>query len=146
MAIGYILARSRRIECSKANLVHTPKFKAKAGPSNLVNRAAYNTTMAISTLTKLEAKRILRRGDGILTMPACRRRERLFGQTGATGRTSRPSLGVKLEKIYAINEIEVEDDTALEAFIRMIAGHAHADAVAEAAGRRRCDGGVSALG
>ena len=55
------------------------KFKKKCGPSNLVKKVACRTTMAISTLTKLEAKRYLRRGDGIMTMPACRRRERLFG-------------------------------------------------------------------
>ena len=86
--------------------------------------------MAISTLTKLEARRYLRRGDGIMTMPACRRRERLFGQHSNTGRMSRPSLGVKIEKLFEVADDgpEIEDDTVLAAYIRLIAGHAQADA------------------
>lgn len=89
---------------------------------------------SLKDLTKLEARRYLRRGDGIMTMPACRRRERLFGQIANTGRMTRPLLGVKIEKLFevATDGPEIDDDTCLEAYIRLVAGHAHADA--EAAG------------
>ena len=45
----------------------------------------YSTTMALSTLRKLLGTQYLRRGDGILTTPESRRKERLFGASG-TGR------------------------------------------------------------
>lgn len=74
--------------------------------------------MAISTLKKLIAKRYLQRGDGILSMPERRRRKRLLGQH-ATGRTSRPSLGVKLEKLFGVGAAELNRATrasSLKAF------------------------------
>lgn len=56
--------------------------------------AAYSTTMALSTLRKLLARKDFRRGGGI----EFRRRERLFGASGP-GRSKRLSSGVKLEKL-----------------------------------------------
>ena len=100
---------------------------------NLITRKSYSTTMAISTLKKLIGKRYLQCGDGILSMPACRRRQRLFGENG-TGRTSRASLGVKIEKLMESSPEEDSEDSCLKAFVRAIAGHAAQDTTAHDAG------------
>ena len=71
------------------------------------------------SLTKLIGKRYLQRGDGILRTPACRRRERLFGKR-ATGRTSRPSLGVKIEDLMRSSPEDDPNDTCLKAFVREV--------------------------
>ena len=49
--------------------------------------------------------------------------DRLFG-SAATGRTSRKSLGVKLEHWFDGDEYEVEQDSCLKAYVRLIAGRA----------------------
>ena len=64
------------------------------GPANLIITKGYTATMALSTLKHLLAAKYLRRGDGIISTPASRRKERLFGVTGA-GRTRRVSTGKK---------------------------------------------------
>ena len=86
--------------------------------------------MALSTLNKLLATQYLRRGDGIVSLPASRRKERLFGVSGA-GRTSAQSTGVKIEKLGV--DYDPKEDTVLKAFVRLLAARAQAEAEAEAA-------------
>ena len=125
---------SRRLELSSSGSTFTPTGRGREGPANLIKTKGYSTTMALSTLRKLIAKRYLQRGDGIISMPACRRRERLFG-AAATGRTSRKSLGVKQEKwltaMLEAAEYRVEDDSCVKAFVRLIAASAATQDAAE---------------
>ena len=65
--------------------VRRPMRGVSHGPEQLVKSKGYSTTMALSTLRKLLATQYLRRGDGVLTTPDARRKERLFG-AGGTGR------------------------------------------------------------
>ena len=88
------------------------------GPEQLVKTKGYSTTMALSTLRKLLATQYLRRGDGILTTPESRRKERLFGASG-TGRLTCGSTGVKLEKLRG-DGYNPRDDTCMAAFIRLL--------------------------
>ena len=88
------------------------------GPEQLVRSKGYSTTMALSTLRKLLSTQYLRRGDGILTTPDARRKERLFG-AGGTGRLTHGSRGVKLEKLRG-NGYDPREDTCIAAFIRLL--------------------------
>ena len=88
------------------------------GPSNLITTSGYSTTVALSTMRNLLGAQTLRRGDGVFSMPASRRNERLFGVTGS-GRTKHLCTGVKLENIG--KDYDPRQDTSLKAFIRLIA-------------------------
>ena len=65
----------------------------------------------------------LRRGDGIMAMPASRRHERLFGKAGP-GRAKLCSAGLKLEARLA--DYEPRKDTCIRAFVRLLAERAKA--------------------
>ena len=93
------------------------------GPANLTSKVKYSTTTAKSTLRNLLGRQQLRRGDGILSMPACRRNERLFGVTGM-GRTKALSHGVKLENLG--KEYDPREDTCVKAYVRFISARAAA--------------------
>ena len=88
------------------------------GPSNLITTSGYSTTVALSTMRNLLGSQTLRRGDGVISMPASRRNERLFGVTGS-GRTKHLCTGVKLENIG--KDYDPRLDTSLKAFVRLIA-------------------------
>ena len=75
--------------------------------------------MALSTLRKLLGQGYLRRGDGVVTMPAARRTARLFGE----GRTKAKRAGAcKIELLGA--EYEPREDTCIRAFVRILASRA----------------------
>ena len=67
------------------------------------------------------ASRTLRRGDGLIEMPASRKNERLFGVTGS-GRSKGFRAGVKLENLG--KDYEPRKDTCLKAFVRLCAERA----------------------
>lgn len=71
------------------------------------------TTMAISTLNNLLALQYLRKGDGTISLPDGRRKERLFGE-GGTGRLTCAG-GVKVEPEY-----DPRADTCINAFVRLL--------------------------
>ena len=96
-----------------------------AGPSNLTAKSQYSTTLAKSTLRTLIGRQQLRRGDGLLSMPASRRNERLFGATG-TGRSKCLSKGIKLENLG--KDYSPREDTCVKACVRMLAVRAAAEA------------------
>ena len=100
----------------------------KQGPAKLTVTKGYNTTQTLSVLNKLLAANMLRRGDGLYSTPASRRKERLFGVTGA-GRTSARRMGVKLERLGA--DYEPRLDTCLKAYVRLLAVRAEAAAAEE---------------
>ena len=77
---------SRRLTMTASGSARAP-LKSKEGPARLVLTKGYSTTMALSTLNKLLAAQVLRSGDGVFSIPESRRKERLFGASGA-GRTS----------------------------------------------------------
>ena len=85
------------------------------GPARLVPTRGYSTTMALSTLKNMLSAQYLRRGDGIFATPASRRAARLFG----TGRLTRGSTGVKLEKLMG-DGYEPALDTCVSAFVRLL--------------------------
>ena len=90
--------------------------------------ACPSVPLAISTLKNLLATQKLRRGDGDLTIPDSRRKERLFGAKGP-GRTYALSTGVKCEKLD--DDYEPSQDSCIKAFVRMLAVSATAAAAAE---------------
>lgn len=106
-----------------------PMCGAHEGPARLVATRGYSTTMAISTLQKLLAAQVLRRGDGAVTTPASRRKERLFGAAGC-GRTSVTAAGVNFEKLGA--DYDPRNDTCMKAFVRLLAARAEEEASAAA--------------
>ena len=59
----------------------------------------------------------LRQGDGLFKVPDSRRTERLM----VTGRTKHLHVGVKLEKLAAIDDYDPEKDSCIKAFVRMCA-------------------------
>ena len=109
---------SRRMKLSSEGEVRRPMRGVSQGPEQLVASKGYSTTMALSTLRKLLATQYLRRGDGIITTPDARRKERLFGVSG-TGRLTHGSRGVKLEKLRG-NGYDPREDTCIAAFIRLL--------------------------
>ena len=80
--------------------------------------------MVISTLNFLLTRGVLRRGDGLVSTPECRRAERLFGQ-GSAGRMSLASAGVKLETLAGPG-YDACGDTCIKAFVRRMAAAATA--------------------
>ena len=74
--------------------------------------------MSLSTLNSLLTTQYLRRGDGIIAMPASRRAERVFGANGS-GRSRCSSAGVKLESVGA--DYNPKLDTCIQAFVRLLA-------------------------
>ena len=86
-----------------------------------------STTMSLSTLNGLLTTKYLRQGDGIVSIPATRRAERVFGQFG-TGRTRLRGLG-KLETANA--DYVPRWDTCLKAFVCELACRAAAEQAAE---------------
>lgn len=103
--------------------------RQKEGPANLSMTKGYKTSQALSTLNKLLAANMLRRGNGLYTTPASRRKERLFGVTGS-GRTSARRAGVKLENLAV--DYRPQLDTVLKAYVRLLAVRAEAAALEEA--------------
>jgi len=95
------------------------------GPARLVKTKGYSTTMAISTLKNMLVGQLLRRGDGVISLPASRRHNRLFAAGGA-GRTKVMSSGVKIEKLD--DDYDPLDDTCIKAFVRLLAARAHSEA------------------
>ena len=95
------------------------------GPANLTTKSSYSTTTAKSVLRTLLGRQQLRRGDGIVTMPASRRNERLFGVTG-TGRATLASIGIKLENMG--KDYNPREDTCVKAFVRQMAARGEAAA------------------
>ena len=90
----------------------------KEGPARLVKTAGYSTSMSLSTLKHLLVTQYLRRGDGIISTPAARRKTRLFGVHGA-GRSTLGSSGVKTE--VRGSDYDPKADTCIKAFIRLLA-------------------------
>lgn len=118
---------SRRIQFSASTTAVIPIRKAE-GPARAIQRKGYNTTMALSTLHKLLAKRLLQEGDGIIQTPESRRKERLFG-VGGPGRASRPaSQGSAYKHSLLIQNYDPQDDSCIKAFVRELAHHANGDA------------------
>ena len=74
----------------------------------------YATSQCISTLRKLLGASMLRRGDGVIAMPECRRKERLLG-VGRTELTSK----VKLEVLQS--DYKPRLDSCIKAFVRHLA-------------------------
>ena len=74
----------------------------------------YATSQCISTLRKLLGASMLRRGDGVIAMPECRRKERLLG-VGRTKLTSK----VKLEVLQS--DYKPRLDSCIKAFVRHLA-------------------------
>ena len=71
--------------------------------------------MAVSTLNKILAAQMLRRGDGILALPDSRPQ----GAAAGRGRTSLATSMVKLEKVGL--EYNSRYDTCVKAFVRLLA-------------------------
>ena len=86
-----------------------------AAGTRLVPTRGYSTTMALSTLKNMLSTQYLQRGDGTFATPASRRAARLFG----TGRLTRGSTGIKLEKLQG-DGYEPASDTCLSAFVRLL--------------------------
>ena len=137
---------ARRLTTSAEGQCRKPMRGIREGPSNLIITKGYSSTMALSTLKHLLAAKYLRRGDGIISTPVSRRKERLFGVTGA-GRTKLKSAGKKrcrpvgdsksllLEPghVPATQRCDVGDeesspdprsDTCVRAFVRLLAQRA----------------------
>ena len=119
---------ARRLKVSSSGVSIARQSTVKQGPSNLIQTKGYSTTMALSTLNKLLAVRYLRRGDGIESLPASRRRERLFGANGS-GRTSSKRAASKCMELLMSSDDEYNprEDTCLKAFIRLLAAQPHAE-------------------
>ena len=83
------------------------------GPAQRVGVVQFSTTMALSTIRRLLAKQKLRRGDGAVSMPASRLRDRLFGNAGRTSN----AVSWKI----AGNEYDPKADSCIKAFVRLIA-------------------------
>ena len=108
----------------------TTHKKAAGGEARLIVTKGYGATAATSTLKKMLIAKTLRVGDGMYATPRSRQAERLFGEK-ATGRT-------KLVKIeWGGTEIVYNpaEDNCLDAFVRIIAARASADAKVAGGGR-----------
>ena len=120
---------ARRLTTSNEGQAVVRQMTVHQGPSRLVAIKGYSTSMALSTLRKMLGKSYLRRGDGIVSMPAARRNERLFGQSGS-GRTKLQRAGsCKLECLGA--EYDPREDTCIRAFVRLLAARAAQEASPE---------------
>ena len=84
--------------------------------------------MALSLLNGLLVAKHLRQGDGLVSIPASRRAERVFGVLGP-GHSKLLSLG-KLESADA--EYVPRRDTCVKAFVRFLAARAEAEKAPEA--------------
>ena len=107
---------SKRLELSSKGRKHAPVVSAE-GPANLVSTRGYSSTVAISVLKHMLMQKELRQGDGLFKVPDSRRTERLM----VTGRTKHLHVGVKLEKLAAIDDYDPEKDSCIKAFVRMCA-------------------------
>mmetsp|Transcript_4529 Transcript_4529/g.11256 ORF Transcript_4529/g.11256 Transcript_4529/m.11256 type:complete len:116 (-) Transcript_4529:152-499(-) len=87
------------------------------GPSKLIERKGYGSSMALSVLRNLLVAKQLRSGDGVISTPASRRKERLFGTHG-TGRVTLISKGTKIEKLG--DDYNPREDTCIAAFVRLM--------------------------
>ena len=100
---------------------------SKDGEQKRTATKGNSTTMSISTLNSLLTTKYLRQGDGIVSIPATRRAERVFGQHG-TGRTKLRGLG-KLESENV--DYVPRWDTSLKAFVCELAARAAAEQATE---------------
>ena len=90
--------------------------QTRRGAGHVVSATrGYGTTQCISTLRKLLGASMLRRGDGVIALPDCRRKERLLG----VGRTKLASKLVKMEVLQ--NDYKPRLDTCIRAFVRCLA-------------------------
>ena len=111
---------ARRLELSKSGQTLVGP-RHGYGPARLVSTKGYSTTLAISLMRNLITTQKLRRGDGLIDMPASRRNERVFGVTGS-GRSKGLRCGVKLENLG--KDYSPRDDSCLKAFVRLCAARA----------------------
>ena len=109
----------RHLQMSSAG---TQYRKGADGEYTHVPTKGYGATAATSVLTKLIAQQTLRAGDGMYATPASRQGERLFGETGL-GR----SRLMKREGSTPERDYNPEQDTCLDAFVRMLAARACPD-------------------
>lgn len=115
---------SRRLTTSSSG-VKRASMKSSIGPGRLSLTKGYSTSMVLSTLKHLMVSNVLHRGNGLYATPECRRRERLFGESGR-GRVTLPSSGVKLEeRLMAVDgEYKPSHDTCVKAFVRLLGARA----------------------
>ena len=88
-----------------------------AGPEGLISTRGYSTSFALSTLRSMLALAMLRRGDGILSIPSSRQTTRLF----AHGRLTLNSAGCSNEKLALAETYDPREDTCVAAFVRFLA-------------------------
>ena len=110
---------SKHLTTSAQGKKPAPQMSVRQGPANLITTRGYGTTMALSTLRKLLAKRYLREGDGLFSVPESRRRERLFGVTGS-GRVSSSRAASACMELLGL-DYDPRKDTCIKAFLRLLA-------------------------
>jgi len=122
-------AESKRCyECGGARAmqfrsVGTTHKKGVDGEYRLVATKGYGATAATSVLIKLLSQQTLRAGDGMYATPKSRAAERIFGEKGG-GRCKLmkfevQGMGGEVPGVYY-----PEQDTCLDAFVRMLAARA----------------------
>ena len=107
---------ARRLTLAGPSQVLVPQPEGTEGPQQLKKLKAFTTTMALSTLRKLLAQGYLRRGDGLVSMPAARRTARLFGE----GRTKAKRAGECKMELLGV-DYSPREDTCVKAFVRLLA-------------------------
>lgn len=117
---------SRRLTMSTSG-VKRASMKFSIGPGRLSVTKGYSTSMVLSTLKHLMVSNVLHRGHGLYATPECRRKERLFGESGR-GRVTLPTSGVKLEeRLMAVDGVyKPSEDTCVKAFVRLLGIRAEA--------------------
>ena len=91
------------------------------GTQKLLSTKGYKGSAAVTTLTTLLMKGYLRRGDGMFSFAACRRTERLFGDSGK-GRSK--ALKFEGTAVMIGPQYDPQQDTCLAAFMRLLAARA----------------------
>ena len=114
-------AASRRTKFCEYTQTRVPLAPGFQGPMRLTETSKRGTTMAISTMNFLLVRGVLRRGDGLVSTPASRRAERLFG-VGGPGRSRQPSAGCKIETLNG-PAYDARSDTCIKAFVRLMAAY-----------------------
>ena len=108
---------SRTLELRTSGKARQPLLKAE-GPAKLVETKGYSTTLAISTMKKVDARQVLRRGCGEGgSMPESRVRQRVFGE-GGPGRSKGLSTGLHISLLGG--EYDPRCDSVVKAFVRII--------------------------
>ena len=110
-------AETKRIASSGGSrrLTMSTSGQTRRGAGPVISpTAGYSSSMALSTLRKLLGAQMLRRGDGIISLPESRRKERLLA-----GRTKLVSKLVKMEVL--LSDYKAREDTCIKAFVRLLA-------------------------